>query len=47
MLHDLEAGKPLELDWLTGAVLRLGERHGVATPGNRVIYDALAAYKDG
>jgi 2-dehydropantoate 2-reductase len=47
MLHDLEAGKPLELDWLTGAVLRLGARHGVATPANRVIQDALAAYKDG
>ncbi len=47
MLHDLEAGKPLELDWLTGAVLRLGLRHGVATPANQVIQDALAAYKDG
>ncbi|MBK1669952.1 2-dehydropantoate 2-reductase [Rhodovibrio sodomensis] len=47
MLHDLEAGKPLELDWLTGAVVRLGARHGVATPANQVIRDALAAYKDG
>ena len=47
MLHDLEAGKPLELDWLTGAVLRLGLRHGVATPANQVIQDALAAYKNG
>ena len=47
MLHDLEAGKPLELDWLTGAVLRLGARHDVATPANRVIQDALAAYKNG
>jgi 2-dehydropantoate 2-reductase len=47
LLHDLEAGKPLELDWLTGAVLRLGARRGVATPGNRVIYDRLAAYKGG
>ena len=47
MLHDLEAGKPLELDWLTGAVLRLGLRHGVAAPANQVIQDALAAYKQG
>jgi 2-dehydropantoate 2-reductase len=47
LLHDLAAGKPLELDWLTGAVLRLGARHGVATPRNQVIYDSLAAYKDG
>jgi 2-dehydropantoate 2-reductase len=47
MLHDLAAGKPLELDWLTGAVLRLGLRHGVATPANQVIQDALAAYNHG
>ena len=47
LLHDLEAGKPLELDWLTGAVLRLGTRHGVATEANQMIYDALAAYKEG
>lgn len=46
LLHDLEAGKPLELDWLTGAVLRLGARHGVATEANQMIYDALAAYKE-
>jgi len=45
LLHDLEAGKPLELDWLTGAVLRLGTRHDVATPANRVIYETLQAYK--
>jgi 2-dehydropantoate 2-reductase len=24
MLSDLEAGKPLELEWLNGAVVRLG-----------------------
>ncbi|MBK1698964.1 2-dehydropantoate 2-reductase [Rhodovibrio salinarum] len=47
MLHDLEAGKPLELDWLTGAVLRLGQRHGVATPANQVIYDHMESYRNG
>lgn len=47
MLHDLEAGKRLELDWLTGAVLRFGERHGVTTPESRAVYDALAPFKDG
>jgi 2-dehydropantoate 2-reductase len=47
MLHDLEAGKPLELEWLTGAVCRLGRTHGVATPANDRIYAALSPFKDG
>ncbi|HUF56635.1 MAG TPA: 2-dehydropantoate 2-reductase [Thermohalobaculum sp.] len=47
MLHDLEAGRPLELDWLTGAVCRLGREHGVATPATDEAYAALARAKDG
>jgi len=47
MLHDLEAGRPLELDWLTGAVCRLGQAHAIATPASQQIYTALASYKDG
>ena len=47
MLHDLEAGRRLELDWLTGAVLRLGAAIGVDTPVSREIHDALAPYRDG
>lgn len=47
MLHDLDAGRRLELDWLTGAVLRFGERFGVATPESAAVYEALAPYKDG
>jgi len=47
MLHDLEAGRRLELDWLPGAVLRVGARTGVATPESRQVYDALARFKDG
>jgi 2-dehydropantoate 2-reductase len=47
MLHDLEAGKPLELDWLTGAVCRLGQSHGIATPASQRIYAALASFKHG
>ncbi len=42
MLHDLEAGRRLELDWLSGAVVRLGEAAAVATPVTREIYDELA-----
>ena len=43
MLHDMEAGRPTEHDAIHGAVLRLGERYGVATPVTRVIHDLLAA----
>lgn len=42
MAHDRAAGKPLELDGLSGAVVRLGERHGVATPTHRFIAQALS-----
>lgn len=42
MSHDRAAGKPLELDWLSGAVVRLGARHGVPTPTHRFITQALA-----
>ncbi|MDX2159109.1 MAG: 2-dehydropantoate 2-reductase [Hyphomicrobiaceae bacterium] len=42
MSHDRRAGKPLELDYLSGGVVRLGERHGVPTPTHRFITQALA-----
>jgi 2-dehydropantoate 2-reductase len=32
MQRDLEAGRALELDAIAGAVLRAGERHGIACP---------------
>ena len=38
MLQDLEAGRPLELDAIVGAVLELGERLGVAMPHTRAVY---------
>lgn len=47
MLQDLEAGRRLELDWLQGAVVRLGERLGVPVPATREVYDALAAFRHG
>ncbi len=49
MLQDLEAGKPLEIDCLTGAVIELAERLGVPVPHTRAIHacaklvDALRA----
>ena len=46
-LYDLEHGKPLEIEWLNGAVVRLGLEAGVAAPVNRCIYAALKPYIDG
>ena len=42
MAVDLERGNRLELPWLSGAVVRLGEAAGVATPANRFVTRALA-----
>jgi 2-dehydropantoate 2-reductase len=38
MLQDLEAGRPLELDAVVGAVIELGERLGVPMPATRAVY---------
>jgi 2-dehydropantoate 2-reductase len=42
MLQDLEAGRPLELDPLLGAVVELGERSGVAVPLCSAVYGLAA-----
>lgn len=47
MLGDLRRGNRLELPWLTGAVVRLGESLGVSTPANRFVYAALKLHADG
>jgi 2-dehydropantoate 2-reductase len=39
MLQDLEAGRPLELEAIVGAVVELGEKLGVPMPYARTIYD--------
>jgi 2-dehydropantoate 2-reductase len=41
--RDILSGKRSELDAWTGAVVRLGEQTGTATPVNRVLYDVLSA----
>jgi len=38
MLQDLEAGRPLELEAVVGAVVELGDRLGVAMPATRTVY---------
>ncbi|MEM9682181.1 MAG: 2-dehydropantoate 2-reductase [Pseudomonadota bacterium] len=47
MLHDLRAGKRMELDHLSGAVSRIGRRCGVPTPVHDTLYAALKPHKDG
>jgi 2-dehydropantoate 2-reductase len=47
MLEDLERGKPLELPWLSGAVVRIGREHGVETPIHRFITTVLQPHVDG
>ena len=47
MLHDLERGNRLELDWLAGHVVELGRKLGVATPMNTAVYAALKLHRDG
>lgn len=43
MLYDRLAGNRLEYEHLTGVIVRLGRRHGVATPLNGAILALLAA----
>ena len=47
MYHDLMRGSRLELPWLSGGVVALGERLGVPTPRNRTVADILAPYELG
>ncbi len=44
MLHDLTVGNRLELPWLGGAVVVMGEQAGVATPYNRALAAVLDPY---
>ena len=47
LAHDLDAGKPLEVDWLSGAVPRLGAAHGLRAPANEAIAAVLAPWRHG
>jgi 2-dehydropantoate 2-reductase len=47
MLEDLERGHRLELPWLSGAIVRLGEAHGVPTPVHRFIATVLKPHVKG
>lgn len=47
MLGDLERGNRLELPWLAGAVLQMGEALGVPTPAAKFAYTVLKPYANG
>jgi len=47
LLHDLEAGKPLEAPWLCGAVARMSAEDGLDAPVNRSIFAALKPFVNG
>jgi 2-dehydropantoate 2-reductase len=47
MAHDLLAGKPIEIEGLSGAVARLGRQAGVPAPTHTFIAQALAPFRDG
>src|SRR5215510_6373092 len=47
MHHDLEQGRPLELQWLSGGVVDLGAKVGVPTPLHRAVRDALVLHAAG
>ena len=47
MLHDLENGRRLELQWLSGEVVRLGRKYDIPTPVHLSVYGALKFYAEG
>ena len=44
---DLEEGRPLEVDWITGAAVRLAEQAGVPAPANAVLLALLLPHREG
>ncbi len=47
MHGDYEAGRPTELEALSGAVIRMGKQIGVKTPVHEFLYSVLLPHKDG
>lgn len=47
MLEDLERGKPLELPWLSGAVLRIADEVGASAPTHRLLVALLRPHING
>jgi 2-dehydropantoate 2-reductase len=47
LLVDLEKGRRLEVDWIAGAVHRLGAKYGVETPVHSCVYAGLKPFSLG
>ena len=47
MHHDLNGRRRLEVSWLSGGVVQLGDRAGLPTPMNRAVWDVLALQEMG
>ncbi len=44
---DLENGRPLEIEWISGAVVRLSQDAGIEAAINKTIYAILSPYRHG
>lgn len=44
---DLEQGRPIEVEWVSGAAVRLAERAGLEAPANRALHALLLPHRDG
>jgi 2-dehydropantoate 2-reductase len=47
MAQDLDAGLPIEIEWLSGAVVRLGREAGVDTPVHQTFHAVLQPFAAG
>lgn len=47
MLDDLQRGRRLELDWLSGEIVRKGQKHGIDTPSHAFALAVLAPFANG
>ena len=44
---DLENGRPLEIEWISGAAVRLAKKAGIEAPTNEALYALLLPHKNG
>lgn len=47
MAEDLRAGRPTEIDILSGEIVALGQKHGFATPVNQALVDLVKSVEAG